>query len=153
MNAHMPSNDSPNQSQHWLSALSCQDVVLRFMGFFDARAWADMEHLVTQDVMWQRPDRKISGLQNLRDTLHATPDNIRVRHIITNLRPTFTSTGAVVIHSYFTVFRVIGVTPDSNEPAPFDGPVSVGRYRDELVHIEGSWRISSKETHVDFRRT
>ncbi len=144
---------SAEEVQRWLNALTCQDVVLRFMGFFDARAWTDMEPLVTDEVQWQRPDRKILGLKHLRETLHATPDNVRVRHILTNLRPTFSRSGHIVIHSYFTVYREFGVEPISNEPASLAGPVSVGRYRDELVQVDGAWRISSKDTYVDFRRT
>lgn len=152
MNHTLQASASRDAIQPWLHALTCQDVVLRFMGLFDARAWEQMEQLVTPDVVWQRPDRIISGLEQLRETLHATPDNVRVRHIITNLRPTVTSASTLEIHSYFSVFRVIGVTPDTQEPVPFDGPVSVGRYRDTLVQTDGVWRLSSKETHVDFRR-
>ena len=148
----MTVNASKDDIQRWLDALTCQDMVLRFMGCFDARAWEQMVQLVTPDVVWQRPDRTISGLKQLRETLHASPDNVRVRHIITNLRPTVTSATTLEIHSYFSVFRVIGVAPDSNQPVPFEGPVSVGRYRDTLVQTDGVWRISSKETYVDFRR-
>ncbi len=153
MSDPMTGNASRDDIQCWLDALTCQDVVLRFMGCFDARDWEQMMQCVTPDVVWQRPDRKISGLEQLRQTLHASPDNVRVRHIITNLRPSVTSATSLEIHSYFSVFRVIGIAPDSNEPAPCEGPVSVGRYRDVLVQTQGGWRIASKETHVDFRRS
>jgi hypothetical protein len=152
MNQQMRTEVLHSNAQQWVDALTCQDVVLRFMGLFDARAWALMETLVTRDIEWQRPDQTIVGLTHLRETLCATPDSVRVRHIITNLRPTFTHTG-ILIHSYFTVFRAIGVTADSNGPVASDGPVSSGRYRDELVKVDGAWRISSKHTQVDFRRT
>jgi hypothetical protein len=153
MRDKMQADALTHSTQQRLHALTCQDVVLRFMGHFDARAWTDMEQLVTPDLVWQRPDRKISGLAHLRETLQATPDNVRVRHIITNLRPIFIRNGKIEIHSYFSVFRVTGVESDANDPVPFEGPVSVGRYCDLLVQDEGVWRISSKETHVDFRRT
>lgn len=138
--------------QPWVDALTCQDVVLRFMGFFDARAWQEMTTLVTPDVEWQRPDQTISGLTHLREALLATPENVRVRHIITNLRSTFTPSGGIVVHSYFTVFRALDVAPDANGPAAGQGPVSSGRYCDALVQVGGAWCIASKHTLVDFRR-
>ena len=136
----------------WVAAQACKDVVLSFMGLFDMRAWAEMKRYVMPDIEWQRPDVTIRGVAQLVETLHATPDNVRVRHVITNLRATFNSAGGIVIDSYFTVYRLVGTTADMGVAVPFDGPVSVGRYRDELVRIDGAWRIARKETAVDFRR-
>jgi len=68
------------------------------------------------------------------------------------MRTTFNSSGRSVVDSYFTVYRLGGTTAQIGSPVLLDGPVSVGRYRDELVLIDGSWRIKSKITIIDFRR-
>jgi hypothetical protein len=152
MNSYNHQGDFGEEVHKWMTAQACQDVVLRFMALFDMRALAEMKELVTPDLEWQRPDLTIRGVAHMIETLSATPNNVRVRHVITNLRTTFNSSDRSVVDSYFTVYRLGGTTPDIGSPVPLDGPMAVGRYRDELVLINGSWRISSKITTIDFRR-
>jgi hypothetical protein len=135
----------------WAAAEECKDLVLRFMASFDARAGAQMEDCVTPDIEWQRPDQTIRGLPRLREVLAATPADVRVRHVITNLRAEFHEAG-IVLHSYFTVYRHVGAWEAPEGPAPLTGPVSVGRYRDELVLLHGAWKLARKQTFPDFRR-
>jgi hypothetical protein len=134
----------------WLAAEQCKDVVLRFMALFDLRDYAAMESCVTADIEWQRPDRTLHGVAQMRTVLLSTPKDVRVRHVITNLRATFEGDERITIDSYFTVYRHVGDLPEG--PAPLCGPASVGRYRDELVPVEGDWKIARKQTFADFRR-
>lgn len=130
---------------------ACAALVLQFMACFDARDWAGVEACVTDDLHWQRPDRTIAGRRALREVLAATPADVRVRHVVTNLRAAPREGGGMVVDSYFTVYRFTG--PLSAEaPAPLDGPASMGRYRDELVELDGRWKLSRRQTFVDFRR-
>jgi hypothetical protein len=152
MNNNDQSGEFGEEVLKWMTAQACQDVVLRFMGLFDMRAWAEMTQHVTPDLEWQRPDLTIRGVAHMLETLSATPNNVRVRHVITNMRTTLNSSGRSVVDSYFTVYRLGGTTAEIGTPVLLDGPVSVGRYRDELVLIDGSWRIASKITNIDFRR-
>lgn len=137
----------------WVAIHDCQDIVVRFMGCFDMRSWRAMESHVTQDIVWQRPDQTITGLMQLREKLQATPETVRVRHVITNFQAARLSETRMVMESYFTVFRVTAQTSSPTETLPCEGPVSMGRYRDELVKLSAGWRIARKQTFVDFRRT
>jgi hypothetical protein len=139
-------------TQRWLAAEQCKDLVLRFMGLFDGRAYADMEACVIPQFEWQRPDQTLRGLAQMREVLVATPQDVRVRHVITNLRASFESDGRITIDSYFTVYRHIGALEIPEGPAPLAGPASMGRYRDELVVVDGDWKIARKQTFSDFRR-
>jgi hypothetical protein len=152
MNSLSNSNPPADEATPWLTILACQHAVVQFMGFFDMRAWANMEQCVTPDIEWQRPDVTIRGLPHLRETLNATPTHSRVRHIISNFQHTFHNPNDVLIKSYFTVYRMTGDEVNTNATSPLVGPVSVGRYIDHLVLHDGRWKIKRKETFVDFRR-
>jgi 3-phenylpropionate/cinnamic acid dioxygenase small subunit len=130
---------------------ACQDIVLAFMAHFDERDGPAMEACVLPQLEWQRPDRVIHGTAELREVLAATPADVRVRHVITNLRAVSHDDGRVVVDSYFTVYRFTGPLA-ADTPAPLDGPASMGRYRDELVETDGRWKLARKQTFVDFRR-
>lgn len=134
----------------WFDAEECKDVVLRFMALFDQRAYDAMEVCVLPQIEWQRPDQTLRGLAQMRDALLRAPQDVRVRHVITNLRASFAGDGRVTIDSYFTVYRCLGAI--ECEPARLVGPVSVGRYCDELVKADGAWKIVRKQTFSDFRR-
>lgn len=125
---------------------------MRFMALFDARDWVAMEACVTPGVLWQRPDVEIVGLAHLRQVLLGTAPDIRVRHVISNLRASFTGQGHATVESYFTVYRHVGALAGPHDPAPLQGPASVGRYEDKLVEVDGAWRIARRQTIVDFRR-
>ena len=121
-----------------------------------------MENLVTPDVVWQRPDLTIDGIAQLKQVLNSTPQGVRVRHIITNLRCSPLEHERMVVESYFTVYRDTSASVSENAseiaslspetPSPLLGPVSVGRYTDELMYSGGEWRIHKKNTLVDFRQ-
>jgi hypothetical protein len=136
----------------WETAEECKAVVLRFMALFDAREWVAMESCVAPDIEWQRPDVTISGLSHMRQVLAGTPADVRVRHTISNQRVAFEPDGAVIVESYFTVYRHVGALPQADAAAPLQGPASVGRYCDELRQVLGAWCIARKRTWVDFRR-
>jgi hypothetical protein len=135
----------------WLAAEQCKQVVLQFMALFDARDWVGMESCVTAAIEWQRPDQTVRGLEPLRQVLLASPPDVRVRHVITNLRAASEGDGRIAVDSYYTVYRHIGPL-DEGAPAPLAGPAAVGRYRDHLVLADGTWKIARKQTFTDFRR-
>jgi len=159
-------NMNTHDLSFWLHSQACQETVLRFMALFDLRNWSAMENLVTPDVVWQRPDLTIDGIAQLKQVLNSTPQGVRVRHIITNLRCSPLEHERMVVESYFTVYRdtsasvsekasekaseIARLSPET--PSPLLGPVSVGRYTDELMYSGGEWRIHKKNTLVDFRQ-
>jgi 3-phenylpropionate/cinnamic acid dioxygenase small subunit len=139
-------------AMRWLATEECKQVVLQFMALFDARAFAQMEECVTADIEWQRPDQTVRGVAQLRDVLGASPPDVRVRHVITNLQATVEDDERITVDSYYTVYRHVGALDDPQAPAPLAGPASMGRYRDHLVRVDGGWKIARKQTFNDFRR-
>ena len=136
----------------WLTTQACFEVVIGFMGHFDLREWQKMEDFITPEIIWERPDQTIAGILNLRKVLQSTPHNVRVRHVISNLKSTFLENGNVQITSYFTVYRILNIKEGDVGPFELNGPVSMGMYFDELTQIQNSWRIFKKQTKLDFRK-
>ena len=131
----------------------CQDAVLRFTAHFDAGEYREMEAFFAPDGVWKRPDGDIVGIDDLRRRMAALKNDWVMRHVISNARTTIVSAGRAVVDSYFTVYMHVFGAETPTVPAPLAGPLSVGRYHDELVLIEGVWKIALRHPTHDFKRT
>jgi hypothetical protein len=127
-----------------------EDVVICFTACFDAHDVEGMARLLADTGVWKRPDGDITGIAELRSFMSRRSSRVFTRHVISNLRTTFEDECAVV-DSYVTVYRH-DFADQPVLPAPLDGPDVVGRYRDFLVNEEGSWKLSMRESIVEFKR-
>lgn len=130
--------------------LGPQEVVIRFTACFDAHDIEGMAQLFADSGVWTRPDGDVAGLAELRAFMSRRSPGVFVRHVISNMRTTVEGDSAVV-DSYVTVYRH-DFADQPALPAPLDGPDVVGRYRDVLVNEEGSWKLSLRESIVEFKR-
>jgi hypothetical protein len=128
-----------------------EDVVIRFTACFDVRDIDGMAELFADNGVWKRPDGDIAGIAELRAFMSRRLPGIFVRHVISNMRSTFVDDNSIVIDSYVTVYRHDFVDQPAL-PAPLNGPDVVGRYRDVLVNSEGTWKLSVRESIVEFKR-
>jgi hypothetical protein len=101
--------------------------------------------------VWKRPDGDLVGIAGLRAFMGRRSPGVFTRHVISNMRTTVENDGSVVVESYVTVYRH-DFAGQPTLPAPLDGPDVVGRYRDVLVNEEGTWKLSMRESIVEFKR-
>jgi 3-phenylpropionate/cinnamic acid dioxygenase small subunit len=101
--------------------------------------------------VWKRPDGDLVGIAGLRAFMGRRSPGVFTRHVISNMRTTVENDGSVVVESYVTVYRH-DFAGQPALPAPLDGPDVVGRYRDVLVNEEGTWKLSMRESIVEFKR-
>lgn len=134
------------------TAYFCQDTVLRFTAHFDAGEYLEMETFFAPDGVWKRPDGNIVGTEALRQRMAALPGNWMMRHVITNLRTRIVDADHAHVDSYFTVYMHVFGAEAVTRPAPLAGPLSVGRYHDELVRVDGVWKISLRHPVHDLKR-
>jgi hypothetical protein len=125
--------------------------VIRFTACFDARDIEGMAQYFADTGVWKRPDGDIVGIAGLRSFMSRRSPGIFTRHIISNMRTTVENDTGVVVDSYVTVYR-----HDFSDrpvlPAPLDGPDVVGGYRDVLVSEDGIWKLSMRESIIEFKR-
>ena len=127
-----------------------EDVVIRFTACFDAHDIEGMAQLFAETGVWKRPDGDIVGIAGLRAFMSRRSPRVLTRHVISNMRTTVEK-ASVVVDSYVTVYRH-DFADQPALPAPLDGPDVVGRYRDVLVNEEGTWKLSMRESIVEFQR-
>ncbi|MGA2394180.1 MAG: nuclear transport factor 2 family protein [Candidatus Lustribacter sp.] len=127
-----------------------EDAVIRFTACFDARDIEGMAQWFADDGVWKRPDGDIVGIAGLRAFMNRRSPGVFTRHVISNVRTTVED-GSAVVDSYVTVYRhdFAGLPV---LPAPLDAPDVVGRYRDVLVKENGTWKLSLRESIVEFKR-
>jgi limonene-1,2-epoxide hydrolase len=127
-----------------------EDAVSRFTACVDARDIEGMAQWFADDGVWKRPDGDIVGIAGLRAFMNRRSPGVFTRHVISNVRTTVED-GSAVVDSYVTVYRhdFAGLPV---LPAPLDAPDVVGRYRDVLVKENGTWKLSLRESIVEFKR-
>jgi hypothetical protein len=109
-----------------------------------------MAQLFATGGVWKRPDGDIVGIDGLRAFMKRRSPGVFTRHVISNMR-TAVEEGRAVVESYVTVYRH-DFADRPVLPAPLDGPDVVGRYRDVLVNEAGTWKVSERESIVEFKR-
>lgn len=127
------------------------DAVVRFTAYFDALDIDGMVQFFTDAGVWKRPDGDIVGIAALRAFMQRRSHGVLTRHVISNVRTTFENPNRVVVDSYVTVYRQ-DFDGQPVLPAPLEGPHVVGRYRDVLVNQSGAWKLSIRESIIDFQR-
>lgn len=127
----------------------CEQCVIRFTSHFDAGEFAAMESHFARSGAWLRSDGVIRGIEELRAFLAQRGSRYFTRHILANIRVTPLGEGRASADSYVTAYRV--AAGEAKVPYPLGHPFMVGRYRDELVREDGTWRIAQRSTHTDFK--
>ncbi|MEO7242220.1 MAG: nuclear transport factor 2 family protein [Variovorax sp.] len=134
------------------TAFACQDAVLRFTAHFDNGEYREMEIFFAPHGIWKRPDGDIVGIAAMRERMAALKNDWVMRHVITNLRTSVIDADHAHVDSYFTVYMHVFGSEPVTRPAPLSGPASVGRYHDELVRVDGAWKIALRQPIHDLKR-
>jgi hypothetical protein len=134
-----------------VSNLAPDDVVIRFTACFDARDIEGMAQFWADTGIWKRPDGDIVGIAGLRAFMSRRSPGVFTRHVISNMQTTLENDASAVVNSYVTVYRH-DFADRPVLPAPLDSPHVVGRYRDVLVNEAGNWKVSMRESIVEFQR-
>lgn len=133
-------------------ARQCELVVVAFTTAFDAGDHEEMMRNMAPDGIWKRLDGEIRGHEALTAFMADRPEGLLVRHVLSNMRTHLSSATRAVVHSYVTAYRHES-SRRLNAPAPLVGPHVVGRYRDELCLVDGSWKLACRHVYVDFKQS
>lgn len=131
-------------------AAECERATISFMAHFDAREFREMEQYFAPDGVWLRPEGAINGIDELRTRMTERPASAVSRHVITNLRTTVTGPQSAVVNSYITGYRH-DFSGDVHFPVPLQGPRTLARCRDEMVLVEGRWKIAHRKSNIEFK--
>lgn len=93
----------------------------------------------------------LHGRAAIRDWLGRRPDELRSRHVVSNVFVDVLSHDEARGISYLTLYRHLGAESVRFGPAPLRGPAAVGHYEDRFVRGADGWRFRSRRLHLAFK--
>lgn len=120
--------------------IELHELAARYGDLIDARDWAGLATVFTEDAVFDLTDtgagvlRGLSAIQSYMDATDTHP----LAHLITNIRVADGEDG-IRLHS-----RVLGILPDRR--------VGSGSYVDQVVHTPDGWRVRHRDFTLLRRR-
>jgi len=122
----------------------CAKLVTAFCNYNDARDYAALSNLFTEDGVFARPTdptNPIKGRAEIRDRFGAKPRELLTRHIISNVEITVESRDAARGISYVMLFT--GQEPAGAKlPVPAAPIAQIGSVASRFVRTPQGWRIA-----------
>jgi len=130
---------------------ACQTLSIAYARAIDFGDYDAFIDLFTEDAELDA-GHLLTGRAEIRAAIAQRPDELKSRHVITNIFIDVLSTTQARGISYLTLYRHVG--PESLAGAPIDlqGVAAVGHYEDRFEHTAQGWRIKRRKLHLAFRR-
>jgi len=129
----------------------CEALSIAYARAVDFRDYDAFVELFTDDGVLDT-GRPLEGKSAIAKAMSRRPDELRSRHILTNIFIDVLSQAKARGITYLTLYRHIGPESLEGEPIGFDGPAAVGHYEDRFVKTEAGWKFKRRKLHFAFRR-
>ena len=145
--------DDPALSRMDTAAIerACEALSIAYARAVDFRDYDTFVTLFTEDGELDT-GTPLEGRAAIRDALSHRPDELRSRHVITNVFIDVLSATEARGISYITLYRHVGPESLKGAPVPLDGPAAVGHYEDRFVRTASGWLFKRRKLHLAFRR-
>jgi hypothetical protein len=128
---------------------ACTDLSVAYARAIDFRDYQALVLLFADDGILD-VGRRLEGRRAIWDSLTRRPDELRSRHVISNVFIDALSEREARGISYLTLYRHHGEESLRGAPVPLRGPAAVGHYEDRFVLTEAGWRFQSRRLHLAF---
>lgn len=95
---------------------------------------------------------ELKGKEAIRNAMSRRPDELKSRHVLSNIFIDVQDADHARGISYLTLYRHIGPESLTAGPIEFDGPAAVGHYEDQFVRTAEGFRFKRRRLHLTFRR-
>ena len=129
---------------------ACTDLSIGYARAIDFRDYDAFLELFTDDAVLDA-GRRLDGLGAIRASLRRRPDELRSRHVISNVFIDVLSPEEARGISYLTLYRHHGAASLTPQPVPLAGPAAVGHYEDRFRRTARGWLFSARRLHLAFR--
>ena len=129
----------------------CEALSIAYARAVDFRDYDEFVNLFTEDGTLETGVR-LEGKQAIAASLKRRPDELRSRHVLTNIFVNVVNRDEATGISYLTLYRHVGPESLRSGPISFDGPFAIGHYQDVFVRMDDGWRFKSRVLHMAFRR-
>jgi hypothetical protein len=132
---------------------ACEALSIAYARAIDFRDYDAFILLFTDDAVLCSGGVELNGRGEIRESLRNRSDEIRSRHVITNVFIDPLTPDSARGISYVTVYRHSGPESLERHPVPMRGPAAVGHYEDRFVRTADGWQFASRRLHLAFRDT
>jgi ketosteroid isomerase-like protein len=129
---------------------ACTALSIAYARAVDFRDYDAFVLLFTEDATLD-VGRPLHGREAIRESLRRRPDELRSRHVITNVFIDVLSPDSARGISYLTLYRHHGEESVRRGPVPLQGPAAVGHYEDRFTRTNAGWLFSARRAHLAFR--
>lgn len=129
---------------------ACAQLSMAYARAIDFRDYDAFVLLFTEDGVLNVGEER-AGREAIRTWLRHRPDELRSRHVISNVFIDVLGPDEARGISYFTLYRHYGEESLRYGPVPLHGPAAVGHYEDRFVRTAEGWLFRSRRAHVAFR--
>ena len=129
---------------------ACEQLSIEYARAVDFRDYARFVELFADDALLDLGMR-LEGKDAIRASMLKRSDEIRTRHVLTNIFIEVYDSQRARGTSYLTLYRHVGVQSTKPGPVPIILPTAVGHYEDSFVRTDAGWRFQTRTLHVAFR--
>jgi hypothetical protein len=131
--------------------LACEELSITYARAIDFRDYDYFITLFTEDAVLDTGKPR-QGRAAIAESLTRRPDELRSRHVISNVFIDVLNENEARGISYLTLYRHVGEESLKGEPIHFDGPAGVGHYEDRFEKTAEGWKFKRRKLHFAFRR-
>ncbi|MDP6374924.1 MAG: nuclear transport factor 2 family protein [Pseudomonadales bacterium] len=128
----------------------CEQLSYAYARSVDFRDYDTFADLFTADGILDT-GREMIGADTIRAAMNKRPDELRSRHVLTNIYTQVMDRDSARGISYLTLYRHIGPESLEHGPVAFDRPAAVGHYEDRFARTLEGWRFARRKLHLAFR--
>ena len=129
---------------------ACEQLWIEYARTVDFRDYDAFVELFVDDALLDLGMR-LEGKAAIRESMQKRPDEIRTRHVLTNIFVKVQDSWHARGTAYLTLYRHVGAESTKDAPVASILPTAIGHYEDAFVKTPAGWRFETRTLHVAFR--
>ena len=138
--------------QRTLIEQACTRLCHEYARAIDFRDYDNFPLLFTDDAVLN-VGKPLEGRAAILASVMRRPDELRSRHVISNITIDVLNPDQARGTAYLTLYRYLGKAALQRDPIPFDGPAAIGHYEDRYQRSAGSWLFQRRTLFLAFRNS
>ena len=129
---------------------ACEALSIAYARAVDFRDYDAFTDLFAEDGVLDT-GRPLVGNLAIVKAMQKRPDELRSRHVLTNIFIDVIDADHARGISYLSLYRLIGQESLEAGPVPFTGPAAIGHYEDRFKRTDQGWRFEHRKLMLAFK--
>ncbi len=130
---------------------ACERLSIAYARAVDFRDYDTFASLFSHDGVLDIGQPITGGPTAILRSVSKRPDELRSRHVLTNIFIDVLDADTARGISYLSLYRHNSEKSLAAGPVPLTGPAAIGHYEDRFVREAGQWRIASRKLYFAFQ--